>query len=285
MIEKAIFSYFNQKGIKNTSGFSTFRDMVGSTCLAVLTAKKNFKKIEFITNDFGKKLFIDKLQLPVESNTLLNQMKDVSSYWWAYGKVLAYASQNEPFVHIDNDCYMFSGLPERMKKAGLVFQSKEFFDKPGYGWYTQLKPCFNEQPVKPKGIIELKDYAYNCGIAGGNNYEFFKEHERCSREYIFAPENQELFFKKYGEILIHQNLFHEQYFIASLIKAKKLRKTVQVLADNVDDINRNGVSFTHLWGLSKQKNWIINKMWTRFQKDYPVFYQKVQDLDLSLLEK
>lgn len=283
MINKAVFSYFNEAGVNNTSGFLTFQDTIASTCLAVMTAKRHFNKVEFVTNDFGAKV-IDLLGLPVEKSLVLNQMKGVSGYFWAYGKILAYSSQNEPFVHIDNDVYMFSGLPERMKKADFVFQSKEFMGKPGYGWYDVLRPCYDEAKVKPKEIVEIRDFAYNCGICGGNNFEFFKEHQKCSAEYIFAPENQNLFFKKHKEILIHQNLFHEQYFIASLIKAKGLRDKVEVLADDVENINRNGVSYCHLWGLSKRSQRNIDKVYIRLRSDFPEYYKKVKNFNLSLLK-
>jgi hypothetical protein len=284
MINKAVFSYYNKAGVSNTSGFLTFQDMLASTCLAVLTAKKHFPKVTFVTHDFGLRVFRDILKLPVDFTTELNQMDGVSDFWWAYGKVIAYSSQNEPFVHIDNDAYLFSGLPKRMLEAELVFQSKEFMDKPGYGWYNILKPCWREAVVKPKQIVNITDYAYNCGIAGGNNFEFFKEHQKCSAEYIFSPENQDLLFKKYKDILIHQNLFHEQYFIASLVKAKKLRNKVEVLSDNIEDINKCGVSYCHLWGLSKRHEKNIFKLYNRLNKDFPEFYNKVKTFPLSLLK-
>lgn len=283
MINKAVFSYYNGAGVNNTSGFLSFQDMMASTCLAVMTAKKHFNKVEFVTNDFGAKM-VKLLGLPVDISLELNKMDGISGFWWAYGKILAYSSQNEPFVHIDNDVYMFSGLPERMKNAELVFQSKEIMGKPGYGWYDVLRPCFNEAPVKPKEIVEIRDFAYNCGIAGGNNFEFFKEHQKCSAEYIFAPENYKLFFRKNKDILIHQNLFHEQYFIASLIKAKGLRDKVELLADDIEDINKNGVSYCHLWGLSKRSQRNINKMYIRLRNDFPEYFKKVKNFNLSLLK-
>ena len=278
MINKAIFSYFNPNGISNTSGFNSFKDMCASMVLAVLTAKKHFQRVELITNDFGKSIFIDKLRLPIQYSLKLNEMDKVSSYFWAYGKILATSSQNEPFIHIDNDAFLFTGLPKRMSEADLIFQSKEPMDKPGYGFYDILRPCFREAKVKPKEIVPITDYAYNCGICGGNNFNFFKLHQKCSSEYIFAPENQDLFFKKYKDILIHQNLFHEQYFLASLIKANKLRDKVELFADDINDINKNGVSYCHLWGLSKRNETMIKKMYQRLNKDFPEFYSRVKNL-------
>ena len=282
MIRKAVFSYFNNTGVTNTSGFSSFEDMVYSTALAVMTAKKQFPRVEFITNDFGVRL-VKALGLPVDVSTLLNKMDDVSPYFWAYGKVLAYASQNEPFVHIDNDAYILSGLPQRMLDAECVFQSKEDFRLQGYGFYEILKPCFDEAPVKPKEIVPLTDYAYNCGLAGGNNTDIFKLHEKCSAEYIFAPENQTLFFEKHKEVLIHQNLFHEQYFLASLVQSRGLRPQTEVLGDDIGDINKNGISYCHLWGLSKRNPQNMAKVKRRLLNDFPAVFDCVGTLDKNKL--
>ena len=282
MIRKAVFSYFNNTGVTNTSGFSSFEDMVYSTALAVMTAKKQFPRVEFITNDFGVRL-VKALGLPVDVSTLLNKMDDVSPYFWAYGKVLAYASQNEPFVHIDNDAYILSGLPQRMLDAECVFQSKEDFRLQGYGFYEILKPCFDEAPVKPKEIVPLTDYAYNCGLAGGNNTDIFKLHEKCSAEYIFAPENQTLFFEKHKEVLIHQNLFHEQYFLASLVQSRGLRPQTEVLGDDIGDINKNGISYCHLWGLSKRDPQNMAKVKRRLLNDFPAVFDRVGTLDKNKL--
>jgi hypothetical protein len=220
MIERAVFSYFNpDENFGNSSGFVCFSDLLYTTALAVTMSRRHFKEVQFMSSDWGIKLF-KKIGLPVtEFSTDLNHMKTVSKFFWAYGKLLAYKKQEKPFIHVDNDVFLWKKLPDRILNAQLCFQSKEFFDLPGYKYYYMLKPCFDEAKVKPQVIVnnEIDDFAYNCGICGGHKLEFFKEWEKCSSEYIFASENQDLFFNKYRDVLIHQNLFHEQYFGASLI--------------------------------------------------------------------
>ncbi len=255
MIKKAVFSYFNpDESFGNRCGFVKYSDFLFTTALSILCASRHFKEVQFISSDWALDV-IKPLGLPITSySNKLNEMKRVSKYFWAYGKLLAYNEQTKPFVHIDNDVFLFDPLPPRILKARLCFQSWEPFSQKGYHYYELLRPCFDKAPVKPQIIADnpVTDFAYNCGICGGHDLEFFKEWMKCSEEYIFAPENHDTFFKQFDKVLIHQNLFHEQYFAASLIKMHGLRPEVKV-------INRDAVKagkdprhkFTHYWGTTK----------------------------------
>lgn len=259
MIERAVFSYFNANhSFNNACGFRRFSDFLYTTNLALFMARRHFKEVVLISDDWGVDIF-KQIKAPVtEYSNSFNDLKNVSQYFWAYGKLIAYTEQKKPFVHIDNDVFLWKPLPERMLKADLCFQSHEPFDKPGYGWYDLLKIPWRSAPIKPQQIVdnEVTDFAYNCGVCGGNNLPFFKEWRKCSEEYIFAPENQKIFFEDFQELLIHQNLFHEQYFAASLIQKYNLRSKVQVYAEDAMMINdgceESKPRYTHVWGTAKR---------------------------------
>ena len=277
MIEKAVFSYFNpEDSFFHRCGFSLYSDFLYTTALAVLCASRHFKEVEMVTNDWGVDMF-KKIGLPVTSySNKLNEMKDVSRFFWAYGKLLAYTEQKVPFVHLDNDVFVWDPLPRRILKADLCFQSHEPFELAGYGYYDMLKPCWNDMPVRPQKIVdnEVTDFAYNCGICGGHNLDFFKEWIECSRQYIFAEENQQNFFEKYASVMIHQNLFHEQYFAASLIKMHGMRKKVEVLDADVTKIP-DKLKYTHLWGTTKKDFSMMRRVNMRLQIEDPKFHKRV----------
>ena len=94
--------------------------------------------------------------------------------------------------------------------------------------------------------------------------DFFREWIATSAEYIFAPENQELFFDKHEDVLIHQNLFHEQYFAAALIKKHDMRDQVKVMHKDAMRINQGLDStkprYTHLWGTTKGSVNLMSKV-------------------------
>jgi len=279
MIKKAVFSYFNpDESFGNRCGFTRYSDFLFTTALSILCASRIFKEVQFISSDWGVDI-VKKLDMPVtDYSNKLNEMKSVSRYFWAYGKLIAYNEQKEPFVHVDNDVFMWEPLPDRVLKAKLCFQSHEPFDELGYKYYNMLKPCFNKAKVKPKLVAEneVTDFAYNCGICGGYYLDFFKEWQKLSAEYIFAPENQDLFFKKFKDVLIHQNLFHEQYFAASMIKHYNLRKDVRVLADNAIKIPQI-LKYTHLWGTTKRDKGMMARVRMRLFNEDRELFMRVDD--------
>ena len=281
MIRTAVFSYFNpDESFGNRCGFTKYSDFLFTTALSVLCASRHFKEVQFITSDWALDV-LKPLGLPVTHySNKLNELKQVSRFFWAYGKLLAYNEQTKPFVHIDNDVLLWDALPDKILKAKLCFQSQEPFDKDGYKYYNLLKKPWAEAPVRPQSIVdnEVTDFAYNCGICGGNDLEIFKEWIACSREYIFAEANFEVLFKKYDHLLIHQNLFHEQYFIASLIKKYDLRGVVKVIHPDAMKVGQNPRHrYTHLWGTTKSDKGTMAQVQVRLHDMDKDLYERIYD--------
>ena len=279
MIQKAVFSYFNSdESYTNKCGFHKYSDFIFTTVLAILCASRHFKEVQFFSTTWGVELF-KQFKLPITSySAKLNSMKNVSRFFWAYGKLIAYCEQKKPFVHIDNDVFLWKPLPDYILNARLCFQSHEPFNAEGYKYYNKLKACWREAPVRPQVIVdnEVTDFAYNCGICGGSDLKFFKEWKKCSEGYIFAHENENLFYGDFAEMLIHQNLFHEQYFAASLIKKHNLRGEVKVLHENAmainGDVPKENPKYTHLWGTTKKDDGKMAKVrMTLFYMDKVLF--------------
>jgi hypothetical protein len=183
MIEKAVFSYFNpDEHFGNRCGFRRYSDFLFTTALSVLCASRHFKEVQFISSSWGVEM-LSQFKLPITSySDSLNEMKDVSKYFWAYGKLIAYSEQTTPFVHLDNDVFLWRPLPDRILKARLCFQSKEPFAKAGYQYYDLLKPCFKAAPVKPQVIVdnEVLDFAYNCGKTQVQSISSHQKTKKCS---------------------------------------------------------------------------------------------------------
>jgi hypothetical protein len=287
MIERAVFSYFNPgESFTNKAGFHFYSDFLYTMALATEYATHHFPVVQIITSTWGEKVLRGAGVPATEYSSGLDCMKSVSPWFWAYGKLIAYNMQTTPFVHIDNDVFMWKPLPTRIRGAELCFQSKEYMNIPSYQWYDVLTPCWNTAPVRPEIIVRnpIRDFVYNCGICGGHNLEFFKEWIKCSAEYIFAPENQPVFFGQFKNVLMHQNLFHEQYFAACLIKAHNMRGRVQVITDNVQNLVRDtNRGYSHMWGVTKTDQRVIAKVKARLKAEFPQLYNQVTDFTNSYL--
>jgi hypothetical protein len=284
MIKKAVFSYFNpDESFGNSCGFRRYSDFIFTTALSLLCASRHFKEVQFISSDWGVEM-ISQLGIPkAKYSNKLNELKSVPREFWAYGKLLAYCEQKEPFVHVDNDVLMWRPLRDDILNADLCFQSYEPFNQEGYHYYNMLRKCWQRAPVKPKDIKDnpVYDYAYNCGICGGNDLSIFEEWRRNSAEYIFAPENQRMFFEEEKEMLIHQNLFHEQYFLACLIKKHNMRNRVKVIHPDAlminEDCTMEHPRYTHLWGTTKREGpTMLQIRWTLYAEDRGLFNRVIK---------
>lgn len=276
---KCVLTYFNPEGVTNSSGFISFRDCLFSTALSVIVAREHFDQVEMYTTSEWKFLF-QKLGFPFTGyNTSLDKLS-FSKYFWAFSKINTYSLQEQPFIHIDNDVFLYSGLPERFLKKDFWFQHRERFSKPGYWYYLPLLRIFQKAPHQPN-IHFIDDYAYNCGICGGKDGKLFREHRELSEEYIFHPNNQEFLFEKFKPMLIHQNLLHEQYFLASQIAYRRVRGRVGVLSDDWKNINRAGFRYTHLWGCSKKAIGVSQKLRERVKQFDEGLYNRILSFDIK----
>lgn len=284
MSRKAVFSYFNAHDtFESKGGFVRFGDLLFSTALAVNQAAQYFSKVEMITTKWGADIFRE-IGLPatVITDDLEEVREKIHPAFWAYGKIVAYSLQKEPFIHIDNDVFLMEQLPERILRANLCFQSLEPFDKPGYSYYNKLKVPWEECPDRPNFVVrnEVTDFAYNCGICGGVYLDIFRQLRRMSEKYILSPRNHALLTFKYHDLMVHQNLFHEQYFLASLIKGYGLRSSVEVIAEDVQHIPEV-MKYTHVWGTTKRSaKWMI-AIRTTLSKLNPALYKRVNEFNMK----
>lgn len=77
-----------------------------SWALSSLSIQKHYPNIELVTDNLGKEILIDKLQLPYSSVSLVQENFKPISFVWVLRKLYSYSIQHEPFIHIDGDAYL-----------------------------------------------------------------------------------------------------------------------------------------------------------------------------------
>lgn len=276
---KAVYSHWNLE--RSANGYNSFKDFLMCMSLSVLVTKRHFQRVELVTNDLYKKILFEDIQLPfTDVNTYLNKFDNLPKIWWGYAKLNAYAIQKEPFFHIDNDVFLWDGIKQEILASKMFFQSVESPFSGGYGWYPRLLEVANRAPVFPKIIKDNPvDYAYNCGVMGCNDLSLIEEWLELSTQYVMSEKNA-AFFKNPDNLLIHQNLLHEQYFISSITKRRGLlpHKDIRCILSTeniVSDCYRKGNRYTHLWGLDKKKVANMDKVYYRLKSDYPDYYNRI----------
>ena len=281
----AVYSHWSLD--RNSNGYNSFQDFLMTMSLSVLVTANNFKQINFVTNDLGKNIFINQVKLPfTKVSTSQNQFNSKLPQWlWGYAKLFAYTEQTEPFVHIDNDVFLWDGLPDEVSSKKMFFQSLETPFEAGYGWYVPLLHIMSKCPNVPVVIKNHPvDYSYNCGIMGCNDPSLIKEWFIASTAYVRDPENLKVMSSNlFKDKLIYQNLLHEQYFITSILDSKGLKPYEDVglmlkTESLTEDCYLKGRRYTHLWGLDKKNKESMAKVYARMKDDFPEYYNRILNL-------
>ena len=268
------------KYCRKSGGFLEKKYFYFSTALSCLQLCKYYQKVELITDDFGMSLLVDKLKLPYTSVKLdLNILKNIHQDLWAMGKLKAYELQDEPFIHVDNDVYIWEKFPDKIENAQLISQNKEInfkvFNEPLEQIYSFFEyiPHFMKCP-KEELIM------YNAGIFGGNDFSFFKKYVNHSYEFVNRNLN---YLEKIDKGLF--NCFYEQYVFHRLVDSEK--RHVECLLGVLDN-NHKGLAefagvptrtkFIHLLGFYKTFFHVSERLESRFRMDYPEYYYRIIEL-------
>ena len=294
MIRTAIFSHWSVPNYLNRfCGFNNRRDFESSFALSAYCAKHWFKNLILYTDHQGVKDLARVLPLFDQVKLDLQELHDnnVPSSLWAYPKILAYSKEFEPFLHIDNDVFLWEKLPLEFLYQGLVCQSIEY-KMPIY------KFCFErilKSPIRSSfspyfsfykkflwmcGMYRKKTnnpvLTPNFGIFGGTDIDFI--HYYCRRVLkILQDSSNFLYFQKHdmGDTF---NAVYEQWLFAH-VAFKKNKIIVPLLEPppgyricNEIDLKKgeayiykgsNNIKYTHLVGGSKRDPYLAAKVRTK----------------------
>ena len=182
-------------------------DMVRTS---VESFSKAYGSVHLITDKEGEKKlsFIDWDTVSTDLEVLPKEYHST----WSLGKLKAYniiAQRGEPFLHVDSDFFINGRLPKEIEESEILFQNTEFVS-PVNNYVSDLfrRYCTkkyltaNSNPIL-LGDIEnnykilnrsgkLTNVAYNCGIAGGSDLEYFFQYSKCAIDTVLDEANKHL---------------------------------------------------------------------------------------------
>jgi hypothetical protein len=264
--------------------------------LSVQTAQRHYPETMLITDRPGKKLLVEQLGLPfVHVSTELDRLANVDSGWWALGKLVAYSMQDQPFVHIDSDVFLWKPLPSDVVAAPVFAQCPEFHANDCYDSPESIERAFADHRAtlpaewewaRSKGDGYFREE--NCGILGGSQLDFLRYYARTAIELVLGPENAAawaaLSYKTaYNMIVI------EQFFLSACIGFHRFHPTsryrgVQIKhlfsswdeASNANQAARMG--YTHLMGGAKSVPAVGRRLEERVRRDDPAYFRRCEKI-------
>jgi len=242
------------------------RDDAMRWALSFTLAKRHYGAVELHTDDYGKRFLVDQIGLDYDKVHLTLQELDK---WcppnvWALSKVVVFgelARQGEPFLHLDDDVFLFNRLPGRIECADVFAQCSE-----GFNYYRRPLHYFDEEDRIDCALPESEWRAYNTGIFGGSNLEFIRQYSERSRllaERIIAK----------GNAKEHCNTVFEQAFLAKAANDLGVKVTT-LLAGGYNDEQAVELGYCHLIQL-KGKPEVIGFVESKLKKENAILFQRI----------
>ena len=248
-----------------------------SWVLSRMTVGRHYPDTALHTDDFGKWLLVD--QLGLKYNTVTTDLNALSASgvdpaWWALGKLYTYRLQTKPFVHIDNDIFLWKRLPVDLETAPAFAQNIEeldghYYDRDQFNhlfkWFPEEWDSYQAHP---------HPVAYNTGIIGGNDLKIIRRYADQSIKLVEHPANAT------GERQFNRKAYHmvvvEQYMFAACMEHYGVKPVL--LFQNGNDMysmrTPREVGYTHLLAQSKRSPRNSENLEKRVRWQYPELYKR-----------
>ena len=262
-----------------------------SIVLSYLQLKKYYPSIELVTDTLGKEIIVDKLQLDYTTVTVeLDALEKYTPRLWALGKIYAYKRQDVPFLHVDNDIYIWKPFDKQLCNSELIAQNREL-ETPGYT-ATLTYICKNF-PYVPSYLKALETFPFipciNAGILGGNRLDFYKVYttevlEFLDRNHQYIVDNIEWARSAYLSVIFEQVIYY------ALAQAHGIGIAYLFPEDDgsppdigyLHNRNKNN-GFVHSMGGYKQQRIVYSLVEMRVRELYPEHYERINEL-MSVFE-
>lgn len=179
--------------------------------LSLLLAKRHYGYVVLYTNkEVGD--IVKKIGLPydeIDTETL----KDVNVKTFSIPKLIVYSQQNEPYIHIDLDTFIFKKIffndyeniySTFAEGSGDILN----FEKTNTSFYTTyIKRSFEIQNKLPEEFLKYVKFnnVPNMSVFGGHNFELIKESSKYCLE--LYQNHSEFFDSNYYNACIVEQLF------------------------------------------------------------------------------
>jgi hypothetical protein len=265
-----------------------------SWVLSVEAASRHYPDTILYTDSDGARLLVDAVGLRFgRVSTMLDSLAERDVAWWNLGKLYAYRDQEEPFVHIDSDVFLWSALPPETATGAVIVQNPEEFEFDGCSWY---QPVPMEAAVRAAGgwlppewtwySARRAGTALCCGILGGARVDLLRHYADLGIRIMEHPVNRTAWP---DEEKIEHSVLIEQYLLPACIEFHHARtgspfhgieaSCLFATADaSRDPAAARRAGYTHLIGAAKADPVLAQRLEARVRRDYPEQYERVSRL-------
>jgi hypothetical protein len=243
-----------------------------------------------VTDGPGKALLVDELGLPfTHVSTELDRLGEAHPDLWALGKLVAYSLQDEPFVHIDADVFMWRPLPIRMLGAPVLAQNPERWSaaepwcspatiEDAFARHDHILPAEWEWARSHWGPLMFQA---NCGILGGHNIEFLRYYAGLALDLVLNPRYADAWEAITGRA--EMNVILEQFLLSACLEYHRsapqspfrgiyARYLFPSREASFDSTYSTRAGYTHLLGDTKSNDQVGRRLEARMEREDEEFY-------------
>lgn len=268
---------------ENWHSWRSKQDLMVSCSLSFFLLKKHFNITKLVCNELGRIFMVEELGLPFDRIEMLDiEDSELNEFVWSIKKLYAYSVQDEPFIHIDTDFFMFEKPSHEYLNSQIFAQNLEI-NHPIYASIRSDAVRFGLQ--LPNYVIseERPAVALNVGIVGGQNIKFFKEFYFLAKNIV---EENASSLEIYAEKFYFFYIFLEQYILYEFIKSQRIdirtlvKPSFKLAYDHITQFyaTEGKRPFVHLIGKFKQNTESLNSMHKELKDLWPEQYDYILSL-------
>ncbi|QJB39446.1 hypothetical protein HF324_16905 [Chitinophaga oryzae] len=267
--------------LSNSLGFPSPEFNWMSWALSAAQLHKLYGEVHLYTNDAGKEVLIDRLQLPYTHVHTVFSDEDVPAALWAVPKVRTYSLQKAPFVHFDGDTFLWERIDKEIMNAELITQNQEH--TPAF-YRPILQDLLKQGAWLPDYLAEAVGagapiVSYNAGVMGGKNIDFFQRY--TNEAFRMIQKNRDK-----AAVLAHPefNMIYEQVIFGALAARENIPVKCY-FPEPVTDMVYRGITnfnevpsrkrFIHMLGSFKSHLETCLMLAKRLRKDFPEYYYRI----------
>jgi hypothetical protein len=256
--------------------------------LSVMLARQHYPNTELVTDDAGARLLVDELGLPFSHvSTALNDLAQANPQWWSLGKLYAFGLQASPFVHLDNDVFLWKRLPKTLEQAEAFAQHPYSFSqdhlKRVAARATHIANSWLPAELNWYANAETPTLGAAAGIVGGCHIDFIRHYAHAALKLLAHVPNRAV-WGQFPDTLLNLIMAEECLLAAcaafhsqrsgSPFNGVQLRFLFASHAAAFDRNEQVQAGYTHCCGDQKQQPILAARIEQRVREDYPTWYAR-----------
>jgi len=234
--------------LESIGGPAMIQPMLRIMGLSAHTIRQHFNEFTLITDDAGAEM-ARRCKFPYTNIVSVGENFNSDPAFWTHSKFIGY-SCGQPFVHFDNDLFLWEPLPDRLLQADVFASSPETMRWQMYSKYIQSL----EQSIGFDGLHKkhfTNRMPVNMSVFGGNNVKALTAYAGHVLDFISINKGFYSFTDQQKSVLMEGMPVIEQLWASCLIQNELGIKMEFALSEDqvVSNQPAMDVKITHLHGL------------------------------------